>query len=627
MVPEQNDERERVERPAGLTRPSSPPRTPLAQVSAWTGAELRASGSGAAETVVTGLSLSSQRVQPGDLYAALPGSRAHGAAYAPEAVAAGAVAVLTDEAGAQAIGDPEVPLLVLESPRSVLGTLAAHLYGDPARALTLMAVTGTQGKTTTTRLLEGGLSAVGVNAAVIGTVGTRIGGRDVKTSLTTPEAPDLHALFAVMVEQGVTACAMEVSSHALVMGRVAGVVFDVAAFLNLGRDHLDFHTDVEDYFAAKASLFTPERTRRGLTNVDDAFGRRLLDEASVPMVTFSPSGAPADWRAEDVALERAGSGFTVVTPEGDRIPARVPLAGDFNVANALCAVALAGEAGLDPRQVADGIARSGGVPGRLELVEAGQDFLAIVDYAHKPDAVEAALAALRPLTEGRLVLVIGAGGDRDRGKRPLMGEIGARLADVLVVTDDNPRTEDPATDPLSGARRGRPRDRGCGDPRDRRPSYGDPAGRRDGPGRRHRRDRGQGPRDRPGDRRRRTPLRRPGRAPRSAGRTGRMIPLTLEEIAGDRRRHRRGRTNGPRGDRAGLPGQQVPGAGWPVRRLRGRTRRRARLRGRCRAGWRGGRARPARDRGPVRARRRRPVPHCRRWPGCSWSAGGRCRTR
>ncbi len=454
---------------------------------AWTGARLRPEDVfDWGPTVATGLSLSSQRVRAGDIYAALPGSRAHGASYAADAVAAGAVAVLTDEEGAGIVGDAGVPLLVLENPRSVLGSLAAQLYREPARSLTLMAVTGTQGKTTTTRLLEGGLTAVGVSAAVIGTVGTRIAGRDVTTALTTPEAPDLHALFAVMVEQGVTACAMEVSSHALVMGRVAGVVFDVAAFLNLGRDHLDFHSDVEDYFAAKVSLFTPNRTRRGLTNVDDLFGRRLLDEASVPMATFSMSGADADWRAEDVSLEPAGSTFTVVTPEGERIPARVPLTGSFNVANALCAIALAGEAGLDPMRVADGIARSGGVPGRLEQVDAGQDFLAIVDYAHKPDAVEAALAALRPLTPGRLLLVIGAGGDRDIGKRPVMGEIGARLADVLVVTDDNPRSEDPAAiraAMLVGAHEVSGRGRGA---RGGRPSYGDPPGRGDGPRGRHR---------------------------------------------------------------------------------------------------------------------------------------------
>jgi UDP-N-acetylmuramoyl-L-alanyl-D-glutamate--2,6-diaminopimelate ligase len=441
VVPELNDERQDGLDPDGLLRPTSPPRTPLAQVAAWTGADLRPPTSGADE--VTGLSLSSQRVRPGDLYAALPGSRAHGATYAVDAFASGAVAILTDEEGAASIGETGTPLLVLDNPRAVLGRLAAQLYGEPARGLTLMAVTGTQGKTTTTRLLEGGLEAAGVPAAVIGTVGTRIAGQDVKTALTTPEAPDLHALFAVMVEQGVSACAMEVSSHALVMGRVDGVVFDAAAFLNLGRDHLDFHKDVEDYFSAKASLFTPERSRRGLTNIDDPFGRRLLDEAGVPMVTFSPTGQPADWRAEDVVLEPEGSAFTVVTPGGERIPARVPLTGEFNVANALCAIALAGEAGLDPAVVSDGIARAGGVPGRLERVDAGQGFLAFVDYAHKPDAVEAALAAVRPLTQGRLVLVIGAGGDRDIGKRPVMGAIGARLTDLLVVTDDNPRTEDP----------------------------------------------------------------------------------------------------------------------------------------------------------------------------------------
>jgi UDP-N-acetylmuramoyl-L-alanyl-D-glutamate--2,6-diaminopimelate ligase len=430
-------------------------------VCGWTGAEPSPNGAhvdrDAAQQLVTGLSLSSLRVRPGDIYAAVPGARVHGAAYTSDALAAGAVAVLTDAEGARLIGAVDVPVLVLADPRSVLGSLAARLYGRPADALTLMAVTGTQGKTTTTRLLEGGLSTAGVPAAVIGTVGTRIAGRDVETALTTPEAPDLHALFAVMVEQGVTACAMEVSSHALVMGRVAGVVFDVAAFLNLGRDHLDFHRDVEDYFAAKASLFTPERSRRGLTNLDDPYGRRLLEEASVPMVTFSATGAEADWRAEEVVLEAAGSRFVVVTPEGARIPVRVPLTGEFNVANALCAVALAGEAGLDPRQVARGITRGGGVPGRLEQVDAGQDFLAVVDYAHKPDAVEAALAALRPITEGRLILVIGAGGDRDSGKRPVMGEIGARMADVLVVTDDNPRSEDPAAIRaalLGGARSG-----------------------------------------------------------------------------------------------------------------------------------------------------------------------------
>ena len=275
-------------------------------------------------------------------------------------------------------------------------------------------------------------------------MGTRVAGIDVRTSLTTPEAPDLHALFAVMVEREVVACAMEVSSHALVMGRVDGVVFDVACFTNLGRDHLDFHADVEDYFAAKASLFTPQRTRRALVNVDDAYGRRLVEQCSVPVRTFSALGAEADWRAVDVHLEPTGSTFTVHPPEGRPFTARVPLTGDFNVSNALCAMAALGEAGFDAATIAEAMGRSGGVPGRLEQVDGGQDFLAVVDYAHKPDAVTAALAALRPLTDGPA----GRGHRCRRGPRPGQapadgrdrGAVGRRL----VVTDDNPRSEDPA---------------------------------------------------------------------------------------------------------------------------------------------------------------------------------------
>jgi UDP-N-acetylmuramoyl-L-alanyl-D-glutamate--2,6-diaminopimelate ligase len=415
--------------------------TSLAELAQDLGARVLGDTAG---VVVTGLTLSSQWVVPGDLYAALAGSRAHGAAYSADAVAAGAAAILTDAEGAEQARSAGVPVVVVDAPRPLLGTLAARIYGEPAKALTLMAVTGTQGKTTTTRLLEAGLEGAGIPAAVVGTVGTRIDGRDVKTPLTTPEAPDLHALFAVMREQHVRACAMEVSSHALVMGRVDGVVFDVAAFCNLGRDHLDFHRDLEDYFAAKASLFTPQRARLGLTNVDDEHGRRLRDQAQIPMRTFSASGSEADWRAVDVELMPEGSRFTVLSPTGERIEAGSPLVGAFNVANTLCAVALAAEAGFDPVPVAAAITRSSGVPGRLERIDAGQDFLAVVDYAHKPDALVAALETLRPQTSGRLILVIGAGGDRDTGKRPLMGEVGARLADVVVVTDDNPRGEDAA---------------------------------------------------------------------------------------------------------------------------------------------------------------------------------------
>jgi UDP-N-acetylmuramoyl-L-alanyl-D-glutamate--2,6-diaminopimelate ligase len=426
------------------TRPSSPEETSLQTVAEWLSESLLEVRHEDASAKVSGLTLSTQRVRPGDLYAALPGSRVHGARFAGQAVEAGAVAVVTDRDGADVLDGLDRPVLVVERPRSVLGALAARIYGQPARDLRLLAVTGTQGKTTTTRLAEGALQACGTPAAVVGTVGTRIDGVEVKSSLTTPEAPDLHALFAVMRERGVRACAMEVSSHALVMGRVDGVVFDVAAFLNLGRDHLDFHADLEDYYRAKAALFTPQRARLGLVNVDDEHGRRLAAEASIPVRTLSAAGADADWSAHDVVLSPAGTRFSVRTPGGGVVPVQVPLPGDFNVTNALCAVAGLAEAGFDPAEVARGLRGSTGVPGRLERVDGGQQFVALVDYAHKPDAVAAVLRSLRPATRGRLLIVLGAGGDRDPGKRPIMGEIAARLADVLVVTDDNPRTEDPA---------------------------------------------------------------------------------------------------------------------------------------------------------------------------------------
>ncbi|WP_340538695.1 UDP-N-acetylmuramoyl-L-alanyl-D-glutamate--2,6-diaminopimelate ligase [Nocardioides sp. GXZ039] len=447
-----------------LTSPqaSPPPRpravTPrtLGEVAQWLGATLTGAEDGAREDRhVTGLTLSSLRVAPGDLYAALQGGRVHGADYLQPAIDSGAVAYLTDADGlahALHVGvDPRFPALQVDQPRRVLGALAAWLYGDPAVSMQMIGVTGTQGKTTTTRLLEAGLERAGVRAAVVGTVGTRIAGEDIATSLTTPEAPDLHALFGVMREADVAVCAMEVSSHALVMGRVDGVVFDVAVFLNLGRDHLDFHRDLEDYYLAKASLFTADRARVALVNLDDEHGRRLAREVTeaseLRLTTFALDDETADWRAVDLSLEREGSTFTVLGPGGLRFAAGVPLPGEFNVANALAAIAAAGEAGQDPAAVAEAIRTSAGVPGRLERVEAGQDFLVVVDYAHKPDAVAAAVETLRPLADaggGRVIVVLGAGGDRDPGKRPIMAEIAARLADVLVITDDNPRTEAPA---------------------------------------------------------------------------------------------------------------------------------------------------------------------------------------
>ena len=389
---------------------------------------------------VTGIALSTNDTRPGDLYAALPGARVHGADFLDRAESSGASAILTDAEGSSRL--TALPTLVVDDPRRRIAELSAWFHDHPATAFTTVGVTGTQGKTTTTYLAEAALGSV--PSAVVGTIGTRIRGIRAASSLTTPEAPALQALFAVMREEGVQACAMEVSSHALVQGRVDGFAFDIATFLNLGRDHLDFHTDVEDYFLAKASLFTPEHARHAVIDVDDEHGRRLTRLTPLPVTTFSVDGNAADWRAVNVRPHRLGTDLEVLGPDGVELELSVPLPGVFNVANALAVIASFAQAGHDPAALAAGIARSPGVPGRMERVEAGQDFTAIVDYAHKPDAVTAVLTALRPVTPGRLIIVLGAGGDRDHGKRPLMGEAAAQHADLVVVTDDNPRTENPA---------------------------------------------------------------------------------------------------------------------------------------------------------------------------------------
>jgi UDP-N-acetylmuramoyl-L-alanyl-D-glutamate--2,6-diaminopimelate ligase len=394
--------------------------------------------------MVRGLTLSSRGVRAGDLYAALPGARTHGARFAADAAGAGAVALLSDPAGLAQCAATGLPVLELADPRARLGDLARMVNDDAAARVATTGVTGTQGKTTVTYLLEAGLAAAGARPAVIGTTGTRVDGRPVSSALTTPEAPDLHALFAVMREQGAGACAMEVSSHALVQGRVDGIVFDVAVFLNLGRDHLDFHTDMEDYFAAKASLFTPERARRAVLNADDVYGRRLAGSVDLPVTTWSTEGADADWQVDEVRPDRGGFRFTLRDPHGHAHEASVPLPGRFNVSNATAAIVALVSGGWPLAAVLDGIAHSPGVPGRMEQVDAGQTFQVVVDYAHKPEALDAVLTALRTGTPGRLFVVLGAGGDRDPGKRPLMGDVAARLADVVVVTDDNPRSEDPA---------------------------------------------------------------------------------------------------------------------------------------------------------------------------------------
>jgi len=422
----------------GPPRPVHVSATPLAELADQLGAPAPAS-----TAEVTGITHDSRAVRPGDLYAALPGARLHGADFVTQAAGLGAVAVLTDPSGAERAAATGLAVLVVDDPRGRMGELAATIYGHPGRDLLRIGITGTSGKTTTAYLVEGGLKTVR-STGLIGTVEMRIGDERIKSERTTPEATDLQALFAVMRERGVEAVAMEVSSHALVLGRVDGCVFDIAVFNNLSPEHMEFHSDMEDYFRAKAQLFTPKRSKLGVINLDDEYGRRLAKEATVPVVTFSAEGHPdADWRAEDVEVGPMDSTFIAVGPKGERVTARSPLAGPFNVANTLAAIVALAVAGLDPQTAADGVAAVPGVPGRLERVDAGQPYLAVVDYAHKTDAVESVLRALRKVTNGRLHVVLGCGGDRDTTKRMPMGAAVARLADTAVLTSDNPRSEDP----------------------------------------------------------------------------------------------------------------------------------------------------------------------------------------
>jgi UDP-N-acetylmuramoyl-L-alanyl-D-glutamate--2,6-diaminopimelate ligase len=393
---------------------------------------------------VSGVTHDSRRVRPGDLYAALPGGRQHGAGFCAEAAAAGAAAVLTDTAGRDRAVAAGLPVFVVGDPRARLGEVADWIYVHPSRQLLLIGVTGTSGKTTTTYLLESGLRAAGHATGLVGGIETRVGDVAAASTLTTPEATDLQAALAAMAEQGVTAAAMEVSSHALALGRTAGTRFDVAVFTNLSQDHLDFHDTLDAYFAAKATLFTPGYARAGAVNIDDEHGRLLAAAPQIPLTTFSAAGnEAADWRAADARCGADGSAFTVVGPGGVAADASVALPGPFNVANALAAIVALVEAGVGLADAVAGVAACPGVPGRMQRVEAGQDFTVLVDYSHKPGAVSAVLEALRPVTLGSLVIVLGCGGDRDHAKRPLMGAAAARLADTAILTSDNPRSEDP----------------------------------------------------------------------------------------------------------------------------------------------------------------------------------------
>ncbi|MDR0365452.1 MAG: UDP-N-acetylmuramoyl-L-alanyl-D-glutamate--2,6-diaminopimelate ligase [Bifidobacteriaceae bacterium] len=424
-----------------MLRPAHPPSHSLADAApALPGARLVG-----AAPALHGLTLDSKAVQPGDLFVALPGAKTHGARFAAAALAGGAAAVLTDRVG-EALVDPATPRLVVDDLRAKLGAFSAWFYGHPAERLALVGVTGTNGKTTVAHLLEAGLAPKFGEVALLGTIVSRIGGEAAVSTRTTPEAPALQAAFAAMVERGVRALVMEVSSHALDLHRVDGFIFDLMAFTNLTRDHLDYHRTMEDYFAAKAKAFTAAHAALGLVDVDTPWGARLATEATIPVETLSHE-AGADWFYQQVsgAQLRGAERFELSRDGGVPLAAEVAIPGSYNVANAALALASAIILGVDPAQAAKAVAGVRSVPGRMEPVSGppGSPYV-VVDYAHAPESVARVLQALRPHTAGRLIAVLGAGGERDHGKRQLMGAAAAKVADLVFVTDDNPRGEDPA---------------------------------------------------------------------------------------------------------------------------------------------------------------------------------------
>ena len=379
-------------------------------------------------------SCDSRDVVLGSVFFCIRGEAADGHAFAREAVSAGAVALVVDHR----LNDIDVPQLLVPSVRAVAGPLAAAIFGHPGRDLTLAGFTGTNGKTTSTYLMESVFTALGITPGVVGTTGARVNGQPVPLARTTPEAPDLQRLLARMRDAGVGAVALEISSHALDQHRVDGFTVDVAVFTNLSQDHLDYHPDMTHYFEAKAKLFTPNHAKAGVVNLDDGFGRKLAARASVPITTIGVEATDADLVATDVRVDGKGIGF-----RADGLTIHSALLGAFNVSNCLGVIAAARQLGIDDPSIVAGIAALEGVPGRVQALDEGQDFLVVVDYAHTPDSIQTVLRAVRPLIPGNLICVFGCGGDRDRAKRPLMGEAATRTADLTVITSDNPRSEDP----------------------------------------------------------------------------------------------------------------------------------------------------------------------------------------
>ncbi|HEV3472794.1 MAG TPA: UDP-N-acetylmuramoyl-L-alanyl-D-glutamate--2,6-diaminopimelate ligase [Actinomycetota bacterium] len=388
---------------------------------------------------ITDVAYDARGATAGSLFCAIPGQVTDGHLYIDDALRGGAAALLVERPS-----HAEVPQIVVSNARRAMALAAAEFFGHPADGLTLLGVTGTNGKTTTAYLLATILERAGHTTGLIGTVETRIAHKVTPGVRTTPESVDLQRLLAEMRDGSVTAVAMEVTSHGLVLERVEGITFAAAGFTNLSQDHLDFHSSMDDYFAAKSSLFDPARTRAGAINIDDPYGEKLIANASVPCISFGVS-TEADVRATDVELGPTSTSFALETPRGSA-PVRNRLVGHFNVTNCLAAAAVALQAEIAFDAIVAGLNDVPSVPGRFESIDRGQPFTVVVDYAHTPDSLDNVLAAARPLADlhgGRVLVAFGCGGDRDRAKRPLMGAAAARRADIVVVTSDNPRSEEP----------------------------------------------------------------------------------------------------------------------------------------------------------------------------------------
>ena len=410
---------------------------PLRELLAVCGDGARLNDDAAGTTPLLDVTHDSREVTAGTLFACRPGHRTDGHDHAPGAVAAGAAALLVER-----FLDLDIGQVKVGSVAAAMGPVAAAVHGDPSQELLLLGVTGTNGKTTTSYMLESVLETAGHTTGLIGTVETRVAGTPVPGVRTTPEATDLQRLFRRMRSEDVTAAAMEVSSHGLALGRVRATRFAAALFTNLSQDHLDFHDDMEDYYAAKRSLFAAEHTPLAVINIDDEYGLRLADETDVEVVRVSPAGDPAHARATTVDADADGAVFTARLRSGS-VRVRVELPGLYNVANALLAVAAADAVGIPADVAAAGIGACRGIPGRMERIDVGQPFTVVVDYAHTPEALANVLRSVREVSTRHILVVIGCGGDRDATKRPAMGRVAAELADIAIFTSDNPRSEDP----------------------------------------------------------------------------------------------------------------------------------------------------------------------------------------